>query len=100
MGLVPAQHTRAVMAAACACSCLCWAFFGWGAAGRRVSDLPRLQVIVFFNIFYFAYIIGSVTLLVVKGDERVGKVIACCHASMQAVGGMPAQQQRGGAFFT
>ncbi|KAL4435944.1 hypothetical protein ABPG77_000706 [Micractinium sp. CCAP 211/92] len=30
-------------------------------------------VLVFFNIFYFAYIIGSVTLLVVKGDERVGK---------------------------
>ncbi|KAL4458838.1 hypothetical protein ABPG75_013703 [Micractinium tetrahymenae] len=30
-------------------------------------------VIVFFNIFYFAYLIGSVTLLVVKGDERVGK---------------------------
>ena len=33
-----------------------------------------LVVCVFFNIFYAAYVIGCVTLLVVKGDERVGKV--------------------------
>ncbi|PSC76146.1 potassium NKT2 [Micractinium conductrix] len=32
-----------------------------------------LVVCVFFNIFYAAYVIGCVTLLVVKGDERVGK---------------------------
>lgn len=36
-------------------------------------EAGAVVVIVFFNIFWGAYIIGSVTLLIVKGDERVGK---------------------------
>lgn len=42
-------------------------------ANLRVSPLPACSVFLLFNIALGAYILGTITLLVVKNDERTGR---------------------------